>query len=324
MILVRRMSECAALAAFVILPLAAFGQTVPSTNVDQSVLDEFAPPGPGGRGGASQRRGVNPQGAPARTSAGGAGRGQNANVAGVPPVEQLNERAVGENDNRTAVSSAPNRLFLAIDANADGLISLAELRRAATTARSLDTDGDGNISLAEAGGGAANVAGVAEPVAGPATPADQALTQYDKNGDGKLTPGEMPPEMARMFSQMDANRDGELSRDELNAAAASMSMQWGGMMGPGQMMGPGGVMGGGMNQFMQYDRNRDNRLTSDEVPPQMAAMLRGADRNGDGAIDMQEIAGMAQQAQGMGPANRGFGPGGEIPPADGNRNGRGN
>ena len=75
-------------------------------------------------------------------------------------------------------------------------------------------------------------------------------------------------------------------------------------------------MAGGIGQIMQYDRNRDNRITADEIPPQLAAMLRGADRNGDGAIDMQEIAGMAQQAQGLGPANRGFGLGGGVPPGE--------
>jgi Ca2+-binding EF-hand superfamily protein len=318
MTLVRRILVGGVVGGLMIVPLAAVGQQVPSTNVDQSVLDEFAPPGPGARGGATQRRSGSAAGAPARNSA--TGREQNPNATTVAPAQPTLEPAA----NAAVTTGAPNRLFLAIDANADGLISLAELRRAATTAKSLDTDGDGNISLAEAGSGGANVAGAAAPAAGPASPADQALAQYDKNGDGKLTPAEMPAEMARMFSQMDANRDGELNRDELNAVAASMSAQWGGMMGPGgMMMGPAGNMGGGMGQIMQYDQNGDRRITANEVPPQLAAMLRGADRNNDGAIDMQEIAGMAGQAQGNGPANRGFGPGAEMPPADGQR-GRGN
>jgi Ca2+-binding EF-hand superfamily protein len=298
---------------------AALAQQGGATSVDPTLIDEFAPPSAGARA-ASQRRGANATGAQTRNPATTPSRGQNVGAAVNPPVEQADDAANGA-DNRTATSTTPNRLFMALDVNGDGQITPAEFRRAAASTKSLDTNGDGNISAAEAGGGGvnANLAGGAGVASGAA---DQALAQYDRNGDGKITQSELPPEAARMFTQMDANRDGELTRDELNSAAASMSAQWGGMMGG--PMGPGGANMGGIGQIMQYDRNGDRRITADEVPPQLAAMLRGADRNGDGAIDMQEIAAMAQQAQGMSPATRGFGPGGINPPGDGQRNGRGN
>ena len=289
-----------------------------SAGVDAGLFDEFAPSNQPGRS-SPPRRGVvggqNPNAAPATNARG--------TTAATPVTPETDPAAAGETA-RTTTTPGPNRMFLAIDVNNDGIISAQELRRAATSLKVLDADSDGNITLAEvtSGAGAGIAAGQMTPMNGPAAMVEQMIVQNDKNGDGQLSPEEIPPQMARMFPQMDANGDGRLTREELTAAAANMANQFGGMMG-----GAGGAMNGqgGMQQLMQYDLNRDGRLTPNEVPQQMAAMLQGADANRDGAIDMQEIAAFAQMGQmGQGGRGMGRGPGGEFPPADGRGPRRGN
>jgi Ca2+-binding EF-hand superfamily protein len=196
---------------------------------------------------------------------------------------------------------AANRMFTVIDANGDGLINAAELRRAATALRTLDANGDGSISLAEAS--SANGLAAPAPGAGGAQPSDQMFAQYDKNGDGKLMADEVPPNMARVFRQMDANGDAVVTRDEFAAAAAAAaaSNQFGGMMGGA--MNPQ-MTQQIMQQMAQFDRNGDGRLQPGEVPPQMGPGLQGADRNGDGAIDANEMMTAMGQMGGRGPADR--------------------
>ena len=44
------------------------------------------------------------------------------------------------------------------------------------------------------------------------------IFKHDKNGDGVLTPDEVPERGQRMFEHADANGDGEVDRGELEAA----------------------------------------------------------------------------------------------------------
>ena len=65
-----------------------------------------------------------------------------------------------------------------------------------------------------------------------------------------------------------------------------------------------------MNQIMAKDKNNDGKLTANELTENERQMLQGADLNGDGAIDRQELAALgsnnASGAAGIGP---GIGPG---------------
>src|SRR5579859_6686427 len=45
--------------------------------------------------------------------------------------------------------------------------------------------------------------------------ADGVLKALDKNGDGYLTPDEMPPRLAKLFSRFDTNGDGKLDHAEI-------------------------------------------------------------------------------------------------------------
>jgi Ca2+-binding EF-hand superfamily protein len=186
-------------------------------------------------------------------------------------------------------------MFAAMDADGDGVISKAELRKAIKALKTLDADDDGNITLAEASVGGAPIA------AGGPLGEDPQIAQImanDKNGDGKLTPNEVPREMVPLLRGVDQNADGEISREELVVAMANMRNQFGG----GPWRGASGPAGGAgtanqaTGQFLRFDKNGDGQLTEDELPPDATRMLKGADRNGDGAIDAGELqAALAQQ-----------------------------
>lgn len=90
---------------------------------------------------------------------------------------------------QAAHPQAPADLFTKLDTNKDGQLSPDELRgmRAAAAAamrqkmlERLDTDQDGSVSLAEL------------QAVRPSVTAEQ-FNRLDRNGDGKLTPDELPP-----------------------------------------------------------------------------------------------------------------------------------
>lgn len=201
-----------------------------------------------------------------------------------------------------------NPMFEAIDADGDGVITRTELRKAIVQLRKLDTDKDGNITLAEVSakggpGGPMGPGGPGEMFGDPAQMIDR-LMQSDKNGDGKLTADELPGQMAQQMIQSgDKDGDNALSKEEITQAMQEMQNRFRG--GPGGFQGglgnfqggPGAFQGGaggtGQNQLigqmMQLDRNGDGKLSSDEVPQQARGMLRGGDQNGDGMIDAMEM-----------------------------------
>ena len=74
------------------------------------------------------------------------------------------------------------------------------------------------------------------PVATPAN-ADfivKSLMRGDKNGDGKLSPEEIPPQIKDRFGSIDANKDGLIDQDELSAFAKTQDKSGGARRGGGQ------------------------------------------------------------------------------------------
>ncbi len=189
-------------------------------------------------------------------------------------------------DDKAAGGGGANALFAALDLDGDGVISKAELKKASLSLKKLDTDKDGQLTLAECGGGDAGAAAAKND---PNQWIDRLMAK-DKNKDGKLTPDELTENERQMLQGADQNGDGGVDRQELAALGNK-----GTGIGPGGNLAAGGNgagIGRGnevMARFFQYDRNGDGRLTADEVPPQMMGMLRGGDLNGDHAIDAAEL-----------------------------------
>jgi Ca2+-binding EF-hand superfamily protein len=215
-------------------------------------------------------------------------------VPGRPAVGAKGDAEVKRAGDAGRAAPQTNAMFAAMDADSDGVISKVELRKAIKSLKTLDTDNDGSITLAEA-----SVGGAAVGPGGPLgeDPQIAQLMANDKNKDGKLTPNEVPNEMLPMLQGVDQNGDRAIDRAELQAAWANRNQAGGGpWRGQGGLGAAAGNAEQATGQFLRYDRNRDGRLTNDEVPPQAARMLQGADRNNDAAIDAGELqAALAQQ-----------------------------
>ena len=118
------------------------------------------------------------------------------------------------------------------------------------------------------------------------------FSQLDKNKDGKLVATEISSKRRRIFEQLlrtaDSNKDGALSKQELIAALDASTV----VLGPVKKT----IDPPPLNpQFAirRFDRNKDKKLTTDEVPPaareRFNELLKSADKNGDRALNGQEL-----------------------------------
>ncbi len=219
-----------------------------------------------------------------------------------------------EDKQEVDASAGVNALFAALDADGDGSISKAELRKAVVVLRKLDTDDDGSITIEEFGGSAA-VAGGAVPQ-GPANPdLDQLFATYDKNNDGRLQVNEVPPEARQMLAGADKNGDGAIDRQEMAAVMQNVNGPFqGGPAGAGARAGNVGAQQYTGRVMKQFDADGDGRLSPNEMPPNMRpAFQPNDDADGDGFISPGELQAVMAR---MGGAARGWSAG--KPPGDAN------
>jgi Ca2+-binding EF-hand superfamily protein len=246
-------------------------------------------------------------------------------------------------------SAAPDaqQLFGQLDANGDGTLSGDEVPAEKKTlfdrlVRLGDGNADGKLSADEfaqglAGGESKTAApadaGNAKPKpakARPGRPGKAArpvpgrfLAQLDKNGDGKLTPDEVPEErreqLTRMIRRADKDGDGALSQEEFAAVAkqraemakmrtakpgekpaeapTAMKKNKPGPNKPGNKM-QGQVQATPASLFRAVDKDRDGKLNGDEISSASDA-IKSLDKNGDGTVTAKEIA-RGQQPKGKG------------------------
>src|SRR5438477_11088154 len=96
---------------------------------------------------------------------------------------------------------------------------------------------------------------------------DERFRQLDKNGDGKLTPDELPPEW---MQRLDLNHDGVVLLDEAREAFEKT---------PTLVLSAGGKMDA---LFKLLDKDGDGFLTREET--NNAAWFDRADENKDGKV----------------------------------------
>jgi Ca2+-binding EF-hand superfamily protein len=197
---------------------------------------------------------------------------------------------------------AGRALFIALDTDHDNTLSAAEIAAAAAGLKQLDRNGDGNLTADELpampggrgpggrGRGGSGIAG--EAPAEPPTPDELATTlmAFDKNKDGKLAKSETPERLQGLFARLDENGDGVLTAEEIKKGAAAQPLQT-----PPRGRGGEGREGEGRGGpprrdafYAALDRNGDGVLSSDDIAGAPTA-LKALDANNDGAITMEEV-----------------------------------
>jgi Ca2+-binding EF-hand superfamily protein len=220
-------------------------------------------------------------------------------------------RAPGGGMRMSPMRMSPSMRIL--DADQDGVISAAEIAQAGARFAAMDRNGDAKLTEDELRPQGGPGPGPGRQEGGPRGEASamsaedtvNAMMQFDRNKDGRLTKDEVPERMQGVFARNDANQDGILTREELLQAAARQSQsaeraEGGRRGGPG---GPGGFLrmdpvfaaldadqNGEISQaewnnapaaLAKLDKNQDGQLTFDEVRPQFP----GGGRRGPGGGD---------------------------------------
>lgn len=154
------------------------------------------------------------------------------------------------------------------------------------------------------------------------------LKDHDKNSDGKLSKDELPVAAQKDFERLDANKDGFISQDELQKHAEMMSQQRPELVeiffytidipeepattqelqaAYDQLRKLDKNHDGKIDEgevkalreqrkkerldsiFMALDGNKDGKISKDEARGLWADNFAQIDKNGDGALDRQEI-----------------------------------
>lgn len=116
--------------------------------------------------------------------------------------------------------------------------------------------------------------------------AQKAIAERDADGDGRLTLAEFGGGAA-LFELLDGNGDGFLAADELPQRRRKKAGRKSDKKG-GNKASPEQVRDQAMRMMKRLDKNGDGTLSADEVPEQ-AKILKRADRNKDGAVDLLEL-----------------------------------
>lgn len=146
-----------------------------------------------------------------------------------------------------------------------------------------------------------------------------AMRILDADGDGVVSGAEMQQAAAR-FARLDADRDGKLTETEIRPAFGGPPRGGGGPGGPG---GGGASPEDTVATMLQFDKNGDGALQKNEVPERMQGIFARGDANQDGVLTRDELLQAAQkqsqQAASRGGGGERRGPGG----FDGERRGPG-
>lgn len=147
------------------------------------------------------------------------------------------------------------------DANNDGKITRQEAMTAADRHfDEADADKNGALTLAE----------MQARHAQNKPSAEERFAQRDANGDGKLSPQEVPRMAKERFAKLDGNQDGFLSLEEMKAKHAEKAAR-------------------GQDRFAGADANGDGVLSRAEMRALKEAHFKKMDKNNDGVVTQDEV-----------------------------------
>ena len=110
----------------------------------------------------------------------------------------------------------PKTLMEVLDSDGDGILSGAEVEFAANQLLRLDLNKNGRVDVDELPGASPAVAGPFDSkYSGPGKQIYKTISGFDKNGDGKITRGEIKTEYRGAFRTMDTNGDRNIDSSEL-------------------------------------------------------------------------------------------------------------
>lgn len=112
--------------------------------------------------------------------------------------------------------------------------------------------------------------------------------RLDANGDGQITPAEVPQQLAERFEQLleraDRNRDDQISEQELMTISRQMQAMADDRPTPAQLQQ-------GIERLLKrLDRNGDQKISRVEAPRRMASRFDRIDTNGSSQLERDELA----------------------------------
>jgi Ca2+-binding EF-hand superfamily protein len=124
---------------------------------------------------------------------------------------------------------------------------------------------------------------------------EKMLARFDKNADGKLQIGELPPGMQKRLGTADANKDGVLAKEELSAKRDEMKKKFvervdtnkDGKISEEERTAAREKAG--EHRFSKMDKNGDGQIKADEVRPGRWERIKTADKDKSGGVTLAEM-----------------------------------
>ena len=119
------------------------------------------------------------------------------------------------------------------------------------------------------------------------------IIRFDRDGDGRITEGELPDLVRERLMEADADGDGVLTEKELDRHMDRRRdyRERSGRRRPSTREGGGPRSFGPAGFFRRFDADGDGRLRKKEVPERLWPWLSAADADADGVLTEEELRG---------------------------------